>query len=140
MSHAATQIRDWFIASLDAVGGLPTPTEGEPRQIPDNTEAVFVRTTTETIVLTSMNLGELISERTLTVEVGIISSTYTAVDALSVLAEQGLAAAAAFPGKHLQATARTYDRNIETNRDYVGLTLAYEATYYVEDTDVETFK
>ncbi len=38
MSHAATQIRDWFKAACTGVSGLPTCTEGTPRQIQSNTK------------------------------------------------------------------------------------------------------
>ena len=140
MSHAAKQIRDWFITSLDAVAGLPTPTEGEPRQIPDDTDACFVRTTNESVELITLTLSQAATERALTVEVGLVAGTYTEVDALSVFAEEGLELAAGFPGKGFVLQSRSYDRNIETNRDYVGLTLTYEASYYVELADVETFQ
>lgn len=140
MSHASKQIRDWFIASCTGVVGLPNAREGSPRQLPANVDACFVRTTGESCERITISLNELIDERTLAVEVGLIANTHTEVDAYSVLAEEAIAASGTYPGKELRLTSRAYEENYETDRNYVGLTLAYEALYYVEDIDVETFK
>lgn len=139
MSHAATQIRDWFKAACTGVSGLPPATEGTPRQIASNTDACFVRTTTETIDVASIH-SPASDERTLTVEVVLVANTFTEADTLSVLAEEAIANKAAFPGEFFAPVQREYEENREGDRDYVSLTLTYTARYYVARNDVETFQ
>ena len=139
MSHAATQIRDWFKAACTGVSGLPTCTEGTPRQIASNTDACFVRTTTETIDVASIH-SPASDERTLTVEVVLVANTFAEADTLSVLAEEAIANKAAFPGKSFDLVGRQYEEDTETDRTYVSVTLAYVARYYVARNDVETFQ
>ena len=107
MSHAATQIRDWFKAACTGVSGLPTCTEGTPRQIQSNTDACFVRTTSETLEPVSVH-SPAVDDRQLTVEVGLIAGTFTEADTLSVLAEEAIANKAAFPGKSFDLVGRQY--------------------------------
>lgn len=139
MSHAATQIRDWFKAACTGVSGLPTATEGTPRQIASNTDACLVRTTTETIERGTVNEPP-IDTRDLTVEVVLVAGTFAEVDTLSVLAEEAIANKAAFPGDDFGFVQREYDENREGDRDYVSLTLTYVARYAVLRNDVETLK
>lgn len=139
MSHAATQIRDWFKAACTGVSGLPTCTEGTPRQIQGNTDACFVRTTIETLEPVSVH-SPAVDDRQLIVEVGLIAGTFTEADTLSVLAEEAIANKAAFPGKSFDLVGRQYEEDTETDRTYVSVTLAYVARYYVARNDVETFQ
>lgn len=139
MSHAAKQIRDWVIGACTGVSSLPDATEGSPRQVASNTTACFVRTSNETIVSVDVH-APTSDERVLDVEVGLIAGTYTAVDALSVLAEEAIANEASFPGANLRMVRREYEENRDTDRDYVSLILSYEAVYYCARNDVETFQ
>lgn len=139
MSHAATQIRDWFKAACTGVSGLPTCTEGTPRQIASNTDACFVRTAGEALEVSDIHSPPA-DERTLTVEVVLVANTFTEVDGLSVLAEEAIANKASFPGEFFAPTQREYEENRESDRDYVSLTLTYVARYYVARNDVETFQ
>lgn len=139
MSHAATQIRDWFKAACTGVSGLPTPTEGSPRQLASNTDSCFVRTTSDTVETIDVHTPAS-DQHTLSIEVGLIANTFTEVDALSVLAEEAIASASSFPGKTFTFASREYEENTETDRAYVSLTLSYQATYFVARNDVETFQ
>lgn len=139
MSHAATQIRDWFKAACTGVSGLPTCTEGTPRQIASNTDACFVRTTSEALEVSSVH-SPASDERNITIEIVLIAGTYTEVDTLSVLAEEAIANKASFPGEFFAPVQREYEENRDGDRDYVSLTLTYVARYYVARNDVETFQ
>jgi hypothetical protein len=139
MSHAAKQIRDWFKGACTGVAGLPNATEGTPRQIPENTDACYVRTTTEEILRQTSHTPAL-DQRTLTVLVTLIANTHTEVDALSVLAEEAIEAEPAYPGGTFEPLSREYEENNETDRAYVALTLTYAAVYSVARNDVETIE
>lgn len=135
MSHAAKQLRDWFIAACAGVSGLPAASSGTPRQIAPGADACIVRTTSDSVQ--SLDIG-ISDEHELGIEVELIAATFDDVDVLSVLAEEAIAAKASFPSESWQLTARTYTENRETDRPYVSLTLTYSARYLVARTDVET--
>lgn len=137
MSHAATQIRDWFKAACTGVSGLPTATEGTPRQIASNTDACFVRTTTSAVERITEHEPP-IDGHELTVEVVVLGNTFTEADGLSVLAEEAIANKAAFPGDSFEFVQREYEENTDTDRAYVSVTLTYVARYSVARNDVET--
>lgn len=137
MSHAAKQIRDWFITACTGVSGLPTPTEGAPRQIASNTDSCFVRTTSEEVEPADVHASQ---ERTLAVQVVVVGNTFTESDAMSLAAEEAIAAATGFPGTDWRLERRDYDENTETDRAYVSVVLSYVARYYVARNDVETFE
>lgn len=139
MSHAATQIRDWFKAACTGVSGLPSATEGTPRQIASNTDACFVRTTTDAVEPITADLSE-IDGHEMVVEVVLIASTFTEVDTLSVLAEEAIANKSPTIGDEIRFVQREYEENRDTDRDYVSLTLSYSVRYAVARDDVETLK
>lgn len=136
MSHAAKQVRDWFKTACTGVVGLPSASEGTPRQIVAGTDYCFVRSTNESVDDADIHIGQ---ERRLTIEVVLIGNTFTEADTMSVLAEEAIANAAAFPGKTLQLVQREYEENLETDRAYVSVTMSYVALYFVARNDVETF-
>lgn len=135
MSHAAKQIRDWFVAACTSVGGLPNATSGTPKQIAPGAEACIVRTTSDSVQ--PLDIGTK-DEHELGVEVELISSTFDGVDDLSALAEEAIANKASFPSESFQLTSRSYTENGDSDRPYVSLTLTYSARYLVARNDVET--
>lgn len=137
MSHAATQIRAWFKAACTGVSGLPTCTEGTPRQITSNTDACFVRTTTSAVERITEHEPP-IDGHELTVEVVVLGNTFSEADGLSVLAEEAIANKATFPGDSFEFVQREYEENTDTDRAYVSVTLTYVARYSVARNDVET--
>lgn len=137
MSHAATQIRDWFKTACTGVSGLPTCTEGTPRQIQSNTDACFVRTTSGTVERITEHEPP-IDGHELTVEVVVLGNTFSEADGLSLLAEEAIANKASFPGDSFEFVQREYEENTDTDRAYVSVTLTYVARYSVARNDVET--
>lgn len=135
MSHAATQIRDWFKAACTSVVGLPDATVGLPRQIASNTEACYVRTTIDAVDSTTLNQ---IDTHEIAVQVSVVAATYDAADALSLLAEESIAAKSPTIGDAIVFVQREYEENRETDRDYVSVTLTYAVRYAVARGDVET--
>lgn len=138
MSHCSQQIRDWFVTTLTGVGGLPTAREGTPRQVASNTTACIVTTRTETIEQLTQNTTAR-DQRDLEVDVILIAGSLDAADALSVLAEHAIAGSITYPGADLVVTQREYDENIDTDRDYVSVTLSYLARYFTARNDVDSF-
>lgn len=136
MSHCAKQIRDWVKTSLTGVSGLPTPVIGVPRQFAKGAEYVAVRSLDEPITIET--IGDL-EARTHNLEIIAISNSYDEVDAMSLLIEERLQAATGFPGKMLTMSARRYDEDKTTDRDYVSVTLELAAVYHVDSDDLETF-
>lgn len=139
MSHAATQIRAWFKAACTGVSGLPTCTEGTPRQIADNTDACFVRTTAEAVEPATFNVSP-IDTRELTVQIVVVAGTYAEADALSLLAEEAIDAKSPTIGDSIGLVQREYEEGRDTDRDYVSVTLTYAVRYSVASGDVETLK
>lgn len=137
MSHAATQVRDWFKAACTGVSGLPTCTEGTPRQIASNTDACFVRTTSGAVERITEHEPP-IDAHELTVEVVVLGNTFSEADGLSLLAEEAIANKASFPGDSFEFVQREYEENTDTDRAYVSVTLTYVARYSVARNDVET--
>lgn len=139
MSHASQQIRDWFVTKLTNVSGLPSAVEGYPRQIAAGTTATIVSCANELVQRVTMD-DPPTDERQLAVLVIVIAASLDAADALSLLAEEALAVATGFPGKTFEMSQREYQENVETDRDYVSITITYTATYYVARNNVESFK
>lgn len=139
MSHAAKQIRDWFLAELTGVTGLPTPKAAPVRQFAIGANAVYVLCVSESLDRTTIT-GTVIDDRNLTVQVVLVSDSFDAADALSVLAEENIADGVGFPGKMFDLIQRDYESNVETDRDYVSVSLTYQTNYFVYRNDVETFK
>lgn len=139
MSHASQQIRDWFITKLTGVGGLPNAAEGYPRQFAAGTTACVVTSAGETIQRVTIE-DPPIDERNHTVTVAVLASTLDAADALSLIVEETLAAATGFPGKTFELIERNYEENVESDRNYVSVSIGYSAIYYVARNDVESFK
>jgi hypothetical protein len=137
MSHAAKQIRDWFLTELTGVTGLPTPKAAPVRQFAGGTNAVYVLCVAESLERVTMT-GTAIDDRNLTVQVVLVSDSFDAVDVLSVLAEENIASGTGFPGKTFDLVQRDYESNVETDRDYVSVSLTYAAIYAVYRNDVET--
>ena len=139
MSHASQQIRDWFVTKLTNVSGLPSAVEGYPRQVAAGTTATIVSCANELVQRVTMD-DPPTDERQLAVLVIVIAASLDAADALSLLAEEVLAVATGFPGKTFEMSQREYQENVETDRDYVSITITYTATYYVARNNVESFK
>ena len=137
MSHAATQVRDWFKAACTGVSGLPTCTEGTPRQIESNTDACFVRTTLDTVSESSLSDIDI---HDIAVEVTVVGNTFSEADSLSLLAEEAIAAKTPTIGDAIAFVQREYTENRDTDRDYVSVTLTYAVRYSVARGDVETLK
>jgi hypothetical protein len=136
MSHAAAQIRDWFKAACTGVPGLPTATEGTPRQIESNTDACFVRTTLDAVSESSLSEIDI---HEITVEVTVVGNTFTEADGLCLLAEEAIAAKSPTIGDAIVFVQREYTENRDTDRDYVSVSLTYAVRYSVARGDVETF-
>lgn len=139
MSHCAQQIRDWFVTALTGVSGLPAAREGIPRQVAAGTTACVVTSTGEAVARATID-DPAIDQRDLNVQVIVIAGSLDAADALCLKAEEALAAAASFPGKNFEPVQREYQENIDTDRDYVSVTVTYTATYFAARNDLETFK
>lgn len=136
MSHAAKQIRAWFVTSLTGVGGLPTARAGRPPQIAAGASACYVTHGAETI--TPMTIHDpRQDDRSLAVQVVLVAASLDAADALSVLAEEAIEAATGAPAE-VSLESREYDEEVETDRVVVSITLTYAATYIVAANDVET--
>lgn len=135
MSHAAKQIRDWFVSACTSVTGLPNAVSGTPRQLAAGAEACIVRTTSDSVQ--PLDIGTK-DEHELGIEVDLISDTFDGVDTLSVLAEEAIANKASFPSESWQLTGRSYAENRDTDRPYVSLILTYSVRYMVSRNDVET--
>ena len=138
MSHAATQIRSWFITNLTGVSGLPTPTQGHPRQIASNVDACVVTSTTEIIQPHTIH-DPRTDVRELAIQVICIAGSLAEVDVLSMAAEEAIEGATFITGADLIFQSRDYDENIDTDRDYVSVTLNYSARYFVARNNVDTF-
>ena len=138
--HAAQSIREWFVTTCTGVVGLPNATSGIPRQAKAGVDACYIIPGLEQVEGVTVSLNDVIDKRTLQIDVVLVASSFTEVDGFSVLAEEKIATATAFPGKGITLAQRQYEQIVEGDRSYVSLILTYEAEYYVEDTDVETFR
>ena len=137
MSHAAKQIRDWFVSKLTGVSGLPAARSGRPAQIAAGTRACYVTHGAETVEpLTMHNPRE--DERQLPVLVVLVAESLDAADALSVLAEEAIANGTSYPATEPALESREYAEEVETDRVVVSITLTYTAPYSVASNDVET--
>lgn len=135
MSHAASQIRAWFVGACTGVSGLPNASNGSPRQIAEDVLVCIVRTTIDTVQPADIYLTD---EHEITIEVELIAGTFDAVDILSVLAEQAIANKTLFPASSFRLTTRDYVEHRDTDRAYVGLILTYITRYFTARNSVET--
>lgn len=137
MSHAAKQIRDWFVATLGGLSGFPDVHAGAVAQTAAGAEICTVSHAVEAVARSTVHAPG-IDQRDLDVVVTIVASSLNNVDAHSAAAEAAIATTVGSPAGKVELVSREYQESVDTDRVVVSLTLNYIATYDVARSDVET--